>query len=82
MAQKELLSVRIPAELMTRIEVLMAKTKREKTSVAIELIERGLQTLDDAPIESENFVPVERFEAAIASLTKEVEELKKPELAA
>jgi hypothetical protein len=60
----------------------MASTRRDKTSVAIELIERGLQTVEDAPIESENFVPVERFEAAIASLTKEVEELKKLEMSA
>jgi predicted DNA-binding protein len=82
MAQKELLSVRIPADLMKRIEVLMAEKRRDKTSIAIELVERGLNTLGDAPIESENFVPVERFEAAIASLKEEVKSLKESELAA
>lgn len=74
-ARKELLSVRIPGELMTQIDVLMAGTRRDKTSVAIELLERGLETLGKAPIESENFVPVERFEAAIADLSEGLKEL-------
>lgn len=86
---KELLSVRIPSELMDRLNGIAAETRRDKTSVAVELLQRGLDTVNAEPIESENFVSTEKFEAAIANLTGqlsevrgEISELKKPRLAA
>ncbi len=79
---KELLSVRIPSELMDRINGIAAETRRDKTSVAVELLQRGLDTVNGEPIESENFVSVEKFEAVIANLTVEIEQLKKLELVA
>ena len=76
---KELLSVRISSELMDRINGIAAEKRRDKTSVTVELLTRGLDTVNDSPIESDNFVSTEKFEAAIANLAKEVEELKKLE---
>ena len=76
---KELLSVRIPSELMDKINGIAAKTRRDKTSVAVELLQRGLDTVNASPIESENFVSTEKFEAAIANLTQEIEAVKKLE---
>ena len=76
---KVLLSVRIPDDLMTEIDVLSAKTKRDKTSVTTELLERGLSSIGSNPLESENYVSIETFETAIAALRDEVETLKKSE---
>lgn len=78
---KELLSVRIPSELMRKIDGIMGETQRDKTSVAVELLQRGLDTVNGQPIESDNFVSTEKFEAAIANLSKEIDDLKKSELA-
>lgn len=79
---KELLSVRIPSELMDKINGIAAETRRDKTSVTVELLQRGLDTVNGQPIESDNFVSTEKFEAAIANLTQEIEAVKKLELAA
>ena len=76
---KVLLSVRIPDELMHQIDIKATETKRDKTSITIELLERGLETLGTAPIESANFVPVERFEEAIANLTADLEKKSQPD---
>ena len=76
---KVLLSVRIPDELMTEIDVLSAKTKRDKTSVTVELLERGLSSIGDNPLTTANYVSLETFETAIAALKDEVETLKKSE---
>lgn len=69
---KDLLSVRIPSELMDRISGIAAETRRDKTSVAVELLQRGLNTVTTQPMESDNFVSTEKFEAAIAQVRSEV----------
>lgn len=79
---KVLLSVRIPDDLMHKIEIEAAKTKKDKTSVTIDLLNRGLGTLGESPLESANYVPVEKFDAAIANLTKEIESIKELEAVA
>ena len=73
--RKELLSVRIPPELMGEIDGLAAKTKRDKTSVTIDLLTRGLGTLSEAPIKTANFATVED----LAALREELEAVKKLE---
>ena len=70
---KELLSVRIPDELMTQINMECAKTKRDKTAIAIELLERGLESLGNAPIKSENYATTQELE----TLRAELEAVKK-----
>jgi hypothetical protein len=75
---KVLLSVRIPDELMTQIDVQAAKTKRDKTAIAIELLERGLESLGNAPIKSENYATTQDLE----TLRGEILEIKKLSLAA
>ncbi|MFM7580453.1 MAG: hypothetical protein ACKO5Q_26420, partial [Microcystaceae cyanobacterium] len=65
--------------LMTEIDVLSAKTKRDKTSVTTELLERGLSSIGDNPLGTANYVSLETFEDAIAALRDEVETLKKSE---
>ena len=86
---KELLSVRIPSELMDKINGIAAETRRDKTSVTVELLQRGLDTVNAEPMESENYVSSERFESAMVTLTakldrqsEEIDALKKPVLAA
>lgn len=79
---KELLSVRIPPELMSKINDIADETRRDKTSVTVELLMRGLNTMKASPLESDNFVSAEKFEAVIANLAQEVAELKKLELVA
>jgi predicted DNA-binding protein len=76
---KVLLSVRIPDNLMGEIDALSAKTKRDKTSVTVELLERGLSSIGDNPLTTANYVSLETFETAIAALKDEVETLKKSE---
>ncbi len=73
---KVLLSVRIPDDLMGEIDALSAKTKRDKTSVTIDLLERGLSSVTESPLTTANYVTVETFEKAIADLTGELETLK------
>jgi predicted DNA-binding protein len=70
---KILLSVRIPDELMTKIDIQCAKTKRDKTAIAIELLERGLESVGNAPIKSENYATIQDLEV----LREEIECLKK-----
>lgn len=82
MLKKETLSVRIPPELMAKIDGIAAKTRRSKTSVAVEVIERGVQCFDVPPVDSERFVTAERFEEVVTHLRQEVAELKKLELVA
>lgn len=82
MLKKETLSVRIPPELMAKIDGIVAKTRRSKTSVAVEVIERGVQFFDVPPVDSERFVTAERFEEVVTHLRQEVAELKKLELVA
>ena len=82
MQRKELLSVRIPPDLMGDIDALSAKTRRDKTSVTIDLLERGLATLSEAPIKTANYATVEEMQEmgnAIASLRSELESLKELE---
>lgn len=79
---KELLSVRIPSELMDKINGIAAETRRDKTSVTVELLTRGLDTVNASPIESENFVSTEKFESAIASLSEQIQQLKELEAVA
>lgn len=68
---KVLLSVRIPDDLMAEIDALSAKTCRDKTSVTIDLLERGLSSIGDNPLTTANYVTVENFESVIESLRKE-----------
>lgn len=75
---KVLLSVRIPDELMTQIDVQAATTKRDKTAIAIELLERGLESLGKAPIKSENYATTQELE----TLKQELEAVKKLSLSA
>jgi predicted DNA-binding protein len=75
---KELLSVRIPDELMRKINMECANTKRDKTAIAIELLERGLESLGNAPIKSENYATTQDLE----TLRGEILEIKKLSLAA
>ena len=76
---KVLLSVRIPDNLMGEIDALSAKTKRDKTSVTVELLERGLSSIGDNPLTTANYVSLETFETAIAALKDEVATLKESE---
>lgn len=77
---KVLLSVRIPDDLMGEIDALSAKTKRDKTSVTIDLLERGLSSVTESPLTTANYVTVETFENAIATLKKELlDDLKESE---
>jgi predicted transcriptional regulator len=76
---KETLSVRIPAELMDKINGLAAETRRDKTSVVVDLLTQKLDKVEDSP---HDCVSNQRFEAAIARLSHEVAELKKLELVA
>lgn len=70
---KVLLSVRIPDDLMTQIDIQCAKTKRDKTTIAIELLERGLESVGNVPLKSENYATIQDLEA----LREEIECLKK-----
>ena len=76
---KRLLSIRIPPELDRQIAALAKGTERDKTSIAVELLQRGLETRDDAPIKSAKFVPREDFESLqtqVAALSQEFRQLR------
>jgi predicted transcriptional regulator len=73
---KVLLSVRIPDDLMGEIDALSAKTKRDKTSVTIDLLERGLSSVTESPLTTANYVTVETLETAIAALRSQVDRLE------
>ncbi|MEB3310357.1 MAG: ribbon-helix-helix protein, CopG family [Snowella sp.] len=71
------LSVRIPDLLMAKIDALVAKTKRNKTEVIIEIVERGLQSLEIDSRQSANYASIQQLEV----LNQEIDRLKKPLIA-
>ncbi len=68
------LSVRIPDILMAKIDAFVAKTKQDKAAVINEIVERGLQSLENDSRQSENYASIQQLE----DLQEEINRLKKP----
>lgn len=76
---KVLLSVRISDELMGEIDAIAAKTKRDRTAITTELLQRGLEGIQDKPITTANYATIEDMEALKAELMREIEAVKELE---
>lgn len=88
---KPILSFRVPQELWTQVNDIVGDGG-DRTAVCVHLLKLGLEQAGANPLELESFTPIKEFKAALSrqeamesklqELAREIESLKKLDLAA